>query len=142
MANDFTLGKNKQAVLLLADGTRIDLANLTSFEAKPEMNKVVSKVLNGPRREKHVYDGWTGTIAIDRENVDLDSLIARLEAAFWLLGGTTSNATLFEYVTELDLSTSSFMYEDVALSFDTGSWKSDSAVDMKIMFFARRKKQL
>jgi hypothetical protein len=140
--NDFTLGKNKQAVLICGDGTRIDLSNLTSFEAKPEMNKVVSKVLAGPRREKHVYDGWTGTIALDRENNDLDSLIAKFEAAFWLMGGTTQDATLFEYITELNLSTSSYMYSDVALSFDTGTWKSDSAVDMKITFFARRKQQL
>ncbi|MBB3175395.1 hypothetical protein FHR90_003250 [Endobacter medicaginis] len=133
----WSLGKDVSLVIVGPDGSTLDLPNVTAFTSKPSYKEVKSQVLNGPPIQRNVPDGWTGEVSFDRTSVAIDALIAVQEGSFWLAGGDVGVGTIYQYVTESNGSTSAFEYTECAMSFDTGSWKSDTTVEMKLKFYAR-----
>jgi hypothetical protein len=132
----FTLGKDVQAVVVGPYGT-VDLGNVTEFSSKPKYKEATSNVLDGPTYRLSEPDGHDCVISIDRTKRNIDDMVAQIEAAYWLAGGGITLGTAYRYVTEKDGTQSCFMFTDCDFQFDLGQFKAESAVPIKISFYAR-----
>ena len=142
MANDFNIGKQCSAVIIGPFG-RLDLALITEFMAKQVVDKVKVKPLNGPPIEKHLPGGWEGGFKLDRANSAADDFIALVESGYWAGTSNVPVCTLFQYVTELNGSLSTYQFDGVALHLsDAGSYKANEAVKQSVDFFASTRKRV
>ena len=80
--------------------------------------------------------GWDGTFEVERGSSNVDDFIAAAEQAF-LNGGQVPQGTLYQYVTEVDGSTSTYQYNGVVFKLaSAGQWRGDQAVRQRLEFYA------
>lgn len=141
MANTYTLGRNCQLVLLW-NGQRIDLRDVTGFSAVQEVKHQRADPLNSIPVEFTTPSGWRGQFQIDRGNSAVDDLIAAIEAAFWA-SGQIGTGTIYQYVTEPDLSQSTYEFTGVSLVLTSaGNFQADVIVKQTVGFFASQRVRL
>ncbi len=141
MSFTYTIGRNCQLVLLW-DGTRVDLADVTGFTANQEVKHQRADPLNSTPVEFTTPSGWRGEFLVDRGNSAVDDLIAAIESAFWT-SGTINSGTIYQYVTEPDGSLSTYEFVGVSLVLTSaGSYQADVIVKQKIGFFASQRVKL
>src|SRR6185437_7166597 len=118
---NFNLGRDCQVVLMGPFG-RVDLNEVTGFSSRQMTKPVNIAPLNGPPQFAEVPDGWEGEFEVDRANSAVDDLASAIESGFWAAGvGVTPSSTLYQYVTEVNGSTSTYQFQGAALKFDTGA---------------------
>jgi hypothetical protein len=133
--NPFTIGRDCSLVLLY-NGSRLDLEKVTGFTAAQEVKQQRSDPLNGVPIEFNTPSGWRGRFMVDRATSALDDLIAAIEAAFWN-AGTIGSGTIYQYVTETDGSLSTYEFSGVSLTLtDAGTFQQESIVKQTLGFFA------
>lgn len=140
-ATSFNIGKNLTVVVIGPHG-RVEIAHLTDFDAKQDTHEIVVDRLNGPALTREVPRRWTGVIGFDRGNSVVDDFFVRLENDFWN-GLAIAPGTIYEYIAELDGSTSTYQFDSVTFKFtNPGNWKLMSAVNMQIGFSASRRRKV
>ena len=141
MSFTYTIGRNCQLVLLW-NGTRVDLSDVTGFTANQEVKHQRADPLNSTPVEFTTPSGWRGEFLVDRGNSAVDDLIAAIESAFWS-SGTINSGTIYQYVTEPDGSLSTYEFVGVSLVLTSaGSYQADVIVKQKIGFFASQRVKL
>lgn len=137
----YSIGRDCSVVLIhpLAPGGRVELPNVTGFNANLETSDLRAMRLDGARLNASLPNGWTGRFDVDRNGPGVDDLIALVEAA-WRTTGVLYAATVFQYVTEPDGATSTYQFTECALSFPAvGEWRADAIVSQQISFAANRR---
>jgi len=131
----FNIGRDCQVVLLW-NGTRVNMPRVTGFQSQAQMSRVQSNPLNGLPTFVEVPNGWSGQFDVDRQSADIDSLFAAIESAFWN-AGTVGQGTIYQYITEANGSTTTWEYSGVTLRLnDAGRWQSEAKVSQRIEFMA------
>ena len=136
MANaPFTIGRNCSLVVLW-NGSRVDLPNVTGFKVNQETKQQRSDPLNSTPIEFNTPSGWRGSFDVDRQDPTLDNLIAAIESAFWN-AGTIANGTIYQYIAEIDGSTSTYEFTSVAIRLsNAGDFRQEQIVKQTAEFFA------
>jgi hypothetical protein len=133
--NSFTTGKDCQVVVLGPFG-RVDLEHVTGFEAKQVTTSVRVDRMDGTILGAELPKGWDGVFEIERGSSSADNLIAQIEQTY--LNGTTPAAgTLYQYVNEVDGSSSTYQFNNVVFKLaSSGAYKGDASVKQTLEFFA------
>ena len=138
MSFTYTIGRNCQVVLLW-NGARVDISDVTGFSAIQEVKHQRADPLNSTPVEFTTPSGWRGEFLVDRSNSAVDDLIVTIESAYWN-AGTIGSGTIYQYVTESDSSLSTYEFVGVSLVLSSaGSFQADTIVRQKIGFFASQR---
>lgn len=139
--NSFTTGKDCQVVVLGPFG-RVDLEHVTGFEAKQITASVRVDRMDGTIVGAELPKGWDGVFEIERGSSSVDDLIAQIEQAY-LNGATPAAGTLYQYVNEVDGSTSTYQFNTVVFKLaSSGAYKGDASVKQTLEFFAASRRQV
>ena len=139
--NSFALGRNCQVVVMGPQG-RVDLTHVTSFESRQLTNPIRIARMDGTQLGFDVPKGWEGSFEVERGSSAADDMIATFEANY-LAKGTMPTGTLYQYVTEVDGSTSTYQFDGVVFKLSSaGVWKGDQSVKQKLEFFATTRRRV
>ena len=96
----------------------------------------------GPKWVRSFLRVGRGVFEIERGDSGVDDFIAAAEQTFYS-GNTVSPGTMYQYVSETDGSTSTYLYDGVTFRLTSaGQWKGDSGVKQKLEFFAARRRRI
>lgn len=132
--NAFNTGKDCSVVIIhpLANGGRLDLPLITDFDAKPSYHDIKSNGLDGFTRVQHIPENVAVSFSADRSNSAVDDFCSALWQAY-RVSGRVPDGVVYQYVTEIDGSTTTTQFDGVAFKADDlGSYKKESAVAQKI----------
>ena len=86
--------------------------------------------------------GWEGSFEVERGTSSVDDFVAMIEGAFFSQGSLPAG-TIYQYITEVDGSTSTFQYSGVVFKLtSSGAWRGDASVKQKLEFFATQRQRL
>jgi len=134
MATPYSIGRDCR-ITLLWNGNRIDLRDVTGFQAQQQTRVQRADPLNGVPIEFNTPCGWRGAFSIARANANLDNLVAAIEAGFWN-GGTVGSGTIYQYISEPDGSTTTWEYSNISMTLKTDKWQAEGMVHQDVTFFA------
>lgn len=135
----YSIGRDSTIVVILPDGSQLRLGKVLSFDAKEVTSDDTIKGLDGVIDRLRFYEGWTGSIKMNRRSRDLDDYFATLEANYWAGQGENA-ATIQQTITEPDGSISQWRYERVLLKYEEpGEWAADKAVAQALSFVAAKR---
>lgn len=141
-ANVFSIGKDVSLTLVTQQGILTLPVTSTTFEAKPQYNKIRKVGLDGINRGANVPIGWEGTVELDRHDVTVDAFFAAAEAGYYA-GANSYTGSITETIQEQSGAVTQFQYIGVVFSFDeSGKWQGDKEVNQTIGFFASKKIQV
>jgi hypothetical protein len=133
--NTFSIGKDCQVVVLGPFG-RVDLEHVTGFESRQITASVRVDRMDGTMLGAELPKGWDGSFDIERGSSAVDDLLAQIEQTY-LAGGSVAPGTLYQYVDEVDGSTSTYQYNSVVFKLtSSGLYKGDASVKQKLEFYA------
>ena len=139
--NSFTLGRNCQVVVMGPQG-RVDLTHVTLFESRQLTNPVRIARMDGTQLGVDVPKGWEGSFEVERGSSSVDDMIAAFEANYFAKGAMPTG-TLYQYVTEVDGSTSTYQFDGAVFKLtNAGTWKGDQSVKQKLEFFATTRRRV
>ena len=142
--NNFTVGSDCQVVILhpLAPQGRLDLQYVTGFKPDQKTKALMFTRLDGVTMNAEYPEGWTGSFDIERGNSALDDFISVLEQA--TLGGqNVQGGTIYQYVLEVDGSTSTYQYNSAVFKLtDAGTFKGAETVKQTLAFTATGRKRV
>jgi hypothetical protein len=131
----FNTGKDCQVVVLGPFG-RVDLEHVTGFESRQITASVRVDRMDGTMVGAELPKGWEGSFDIERGSSSADDLVAQIEQSY-LAGTTPAPGTLYQYIDEIDGSTSTYQYNSVSFKFtSSGLYKGDASVKQRLEFFA------
>jgi len=131
----FNVGRDCQIVLMGPFG-RIDLTHVTGFEARQLTAPIRVDRIDGTQIAADLPKGWEGGFDIERGNSAVDDFIAQIEATF-VNGSSVPTGTLYQYVNEVNGSTSTYQFNAVVFKLtQAGIWKGDQSVKQRLDFFA------
>lgn len=134
----FSIGRDCQLVVMGPAG-RVDLTFVTGFESRQITHPVRVDRLDGVPMAAELPRGWEGSFEVERGTSDVDDFIAATEVAYFA-GGNLLFGTLYQYVNEVDGSTSTYQYDGVVFKLaNAGSWKGDASVKQKLEFWASKR---
>jgi hypothetical protein len=137
----FSIGRDTQIVLMGPSG-RIDLNHVTGFESRQITSPVRISRLDGTQIGAEIPKGWEGSFEVERGDSALEDFVSTLEQNFYN-GVSLSPGTLYQYVTEVDGSVSTYEFDGVVFKLTSaGIWKGDSSVKQKLEFFAARRRRI
>jgi hypothetical protein len=121
---------------------RVDLTYVTGFESRQVTQSVRLDRLDGVPMGAELPKGWEGSFEVERGTSDVDDFIAAAEQAFFNQGSLPAG-TVYQYITEVDGSTSTYQYSGVAFKLaNSGSWRGDASVKQRLEFFATQRQRL
>ncbi|MGC9268997.1 hypothetical protein [Acidiphilium sp.] len=139
--NSFSVGNDCQVVVMGPFG-RIDLAYVTGFEVSQVTQSVRVDRLDGVQLGAELPRGWQGSFSLDRGTSVADDFMAQIELAY-LSGQAIPPGTLYQYISEVDGSTSTYQYEGVVFKLSSaGMFRGDMPVAQKLDFFASTRKRV
>ena len=139
--NSFTLGRNCQVVVMGPQG-RVDFTHVTSFESRQLTNPVRVARMDGTQLGVDVPKGWDGSFEVERGTSSVDDMIATFEANYYATGAMPTG-TLYQYVTEVDGSVSTYQFDGAVFKLSSaGAWKGDQSVKQKLEFFATTRRRV
>ena len=139
--NSFSIGRDCQLVLMGPQG-RVDLTYVTGFESRQMTQSVRLDRLDGVPMGAELPKGWEGSFEVERGTSAVDDFIAVSEQTY-LSQGSLPAGTVYQYVTEVDGSTSTYQFSGVVFKLvNAGTWKGDSTVKQKLEFFATQRQRI
>jgi hypothetical protein len=139
--NAFSIGRDCQLVVIGPQG-RIDLTYVTGFESRQITHSVRLDRLDGVPMGAELPKGWEGSFDVERGTSAIEDFIAAAEQAFYAQGSLPAG-TLYQYVNEVDGSTSTYQYSGVVFKLaNAGTWKGDSSVKQRLEFFATQRQRI
>ena len=137
----FSIGRDCQLVVIGPAG-RIDLTFVTGFESRQITHPVRVDRLDGVPMAAELPRGWEGSFEVERGTSEVDDFIAAAEAAYFAQGNLPFG-TLYQYVQEVDGSTSTYQYDAVVFKLsNAGTWKGDASVKQKLEFWASKRARM
>lgn len=137
----FSVGRDCQLVVMGPFG-RIDLTHVTGFEARQLTAPIRVDRIDGSQLAAEIPKGWDGQFDIERGSSAVDDFIAKIEAAY-VQGIAVPNGTLYQYVSEVDGSTSTYQFDSVVFKLtQSGQWRGDHSVKQRLDFYASRRKRV
>ena len=139
--NSFSIGRDCQLVVMGPNG-RVDLTYVTGFESRQMTQSVRLDRLDGVPMGAELPKGWEGSFEVERGTSAVDDFIAQSEQIFLTQGSLPAGA-VYQYVTEVDGSVSTYQYSGVVFKLvNAGTWKGDSTVKQKLEFFATQRQRV
>ena len=139
--NSFSIGRDCQLVVMGPLG-RVDLTYVTGFESKQLTQSVRVDRLDGVPMGAELPKGWEGSFEVERGTSAVDDFIAASEQSF-LSSGSLPAGTVYQYINEVDGSTSTYQYSGVVFKLvNAGSWRGDASVKQKLEFFATQRQRV
>lgn len=136
--NSFNIGADCRLVIQhpLAAGGQLSLGDVTNFKAAQQTKSLKYTRLDGQTKLAEYPQGWSGSFQLERTGHDVDDFICTLEQA--ALNNQNPNvATLYQYITELDGSTSTYQYANVVFKMgDAGTYAGAETVKQTLNFAA------
>jgi len=130
----FSIGRDCQVVVLGAYG-RVDLEHVTGFEARQLTASVRVDRIDGTTLGAELPKGWEGSFELERGNSAAEDFIAQLESDFFA-GNNPAAGTLYQYITEVDGSTSTYQFDNVVFRLtNAGLWRGDASIKQRLEFF-------
>lgn len=112
----------------------VDVAIIQDFTYMPTMDVPDIVAMDGVTRHPVFFKGGSGSFTIQRGNSALDLYFARKQRTY-LQGGDQVNATIHQYIAELDGTTSAWQLVDVVLFItDGGTFSGEDIVRQTIGF--------
>jgi hypothetical protein len=137
----FSVGRDTQLVVIGPSG-RIDLAHVTAFDSRQVTQSVRVNRLDGNQMGMELPKGWEGSFELERGDSVVEDFIATTEQAYFN-GSVSTTSAMYQYVSEVDGSTSTYQYESVVFHLsNAGQWRGDLAVKQKLDFFASRRMRM
>lgn len=137
----FSIGRDTQLVIMGPSG-RVDLTHVIGFESRQVTNSIRVSRLDGIQLGTELPKGWEGTFEVERGTSVLDDFIVAIEQNFYS-GSTVQPSTMYQYITELDGSVSTYQFDGVVFKLTSaGSWKGDASVKQRLDFYASRKRRI
>ena len=137
----FSIGRDTQLVIMGPSG-RVDLAHVTGFDSRQVTSSVRVSRLDGTQLGTELPKGWEGSFEVERGTSTLDDFIAALEQNYFN-GVTSQPSTMYQYITELDGSVSTYQFNGVVFKLsNAGTWKGDASVKQKLDFYATQKQRI
>lgn len=137
----FSIGRDCQLVVIGPAG-RIDITYVTGFESRQMTQQVRVDRLDGVPMGAELPKGWEGSFEVERGTSEVDDFIAAAEAAYFTQGDLPFG-TLYQYVAEVDGSTSTYQYDSVVFKLaNAGTWKGDASVKQKLEFWASKRTRM
>lgn len=134
-SNLFSVGRDCQLVVMGPFG-RIDLTHVTGFESRQVTAPVRVDRIDGVLLATELPKGWEGAFDLERGSSSVDDFVAQVEAAYHA-GNAVASGTLYQYVAEVDGSTSTYQYDNVVFKLaHAGSWRGDASVKQRLEFYA------
>lgn len=139
--NSFSIGRDCQLVVIGPLG-RVDLTYVMSFESRQITQSVRLSRLDGVPMGAELPNGWEGSFEVERGTSTVDDFIAAMELTFGT-SGSIQAGTVYQYVAEVDGSTSTYQYDGVVFKLENaGTWKGDQSVKQKLEFFATSRQRM
>jgi len=115
---------------------------LRSFKSK-QVSNIESRVyIDGRTRHPKFYKGWEGTFEFDRGSSAIDDYFNQQESAYYL-GGDQINCTITQTITEINGSTSQYVFSDVVLNYDdAGTASGEEVITQSVSFECSRRQAL
>lgn len=133
--NTFSTGKDCQVVVLGPFG-RVDLEHVTGFQSRQITASVRVDRMDGTMLGAELPKGWDGSFEIERGSSSADDLVSQIEQSY-LSGATPAPGTLYQYVDEVNGSTSTYQFNGVVFKLaSAGVYKGDASVKQTLEFFA------
>jgi hypothetical protein len=130
----FSVGRDCQLVVMGPFG-RLDLTHVTGFESRQLTAPIRVDRIDGSQLAAELPELERGSSAVD-------DFIARTEQAY-VSGSAVPTGTLYQYVSEVDGSTSTYQYDQVVFKLtQAGQWRGDQSVKQRLDFFAARRKRV
>ena len=141
--NSFSVGRDFKVDIFDNNSRSIlQFSNLTSFDVKQESKSEKSVGLDGINRHMELYEGWSGSFSIDREDNTIDDFFAMLENMYYT-GQNIQPAVITETITEPTGNISQYRYEGVVFKYsDAGKRDGNAKVSQKIDFKASRRRKI
>jgi len=137
----FSVGRDTQLVVMGPQG-RVDLTHVTAFESHQLTQAVRVSRIDGTQLGTDLPKGWEGNFEIERGNAAVEDFIDAAESQYYN-GGAASLGTMYQYVTEVDGSTTTYQYDGVSFRLaNAGTWKGDSSVKQRLEFFSTRRRRI
>jgi hypothetical protein len=137
----FSIGRDTQLVIIGPNG-RVDLTHVTGFESRQLTHSVRVGRIDGTQLGAELPRGWEGSFEIERGSSETDDFVAVAEQLYYN-GGPVPGGTMYQYITEVDGSTSTYQYDSAVFRLaSAGSWKGDASVKQKLDFFATRRRRI
>jgi hypothetical protein len=147
-ANSFSTGRDCQLVVIGPSGangqpgTRVDLEHVIGFESRQLTHPIRIDRLDGVHIAAELPKGWEGHFELERGSSAADDFIDSLEQA-WFNDGLLEGGTLYQYVTEVDGSVSTYQFDGAVFKMaSAGQWKGDASVRQRLDFFASRRQRV
>jgi hypothetical protein len=139
--NAFSIGRDCQLVVMGPLG-RVDLTYVTGFESRQLTQSIRLDRLDGVPMGAELPKGWEGSFEVERGTSAVDDFMASAEQAFFTQGYLPAG-TVYQYVQEVDGSTSTYQYSGVVFKLtNSGSWRGDASVKQKLEFFATQRQRI
>ena len=137
----FSVGRDTQLVVIAPSGT-MNLAHVTAFDSRQITQSVRINRLDGNQLGMELPKGWEGGFELERGDSVVEDFIATTEQNYFN-GSVSSTSSMYQYVSEVDGSTSTYQYDSVVFHLsNAGSWKGDTAVKQQLEFFASRRRRI
>ena len=135
----YSVGRDITIVITLPGGQPLRLGKVTSFTAKQDTTEDRKKLLDGTTDTLRFFDGWSGSIKMERSGPSLDDYFGQLEANYFA-GDDEQPATMRVLIQEPNGSISTYRFQRVILKFDdAGDWAADKSVSQSLSFTAARR---
>lgn len=139
------LSSGRDTTIVLSDpnsGGVPAIAYVTTFDTKQDHTKLKSKGLDGTVRHAVEPEGWSGKIALDRGNNNVDDLFSILEAAYYN-GANVLPQTITQTTQEADGTISQWQYTGCAIAYDeAGSWQNGKFISQSVSWCASKRIKL
>ncbi|MFS2114312.1 hypothetical protein [Herbaspirillum frisingense] len=136
--NGFNVGRDISLDIISPNGP-LDFGLVTNFHPKQEVVEKMIKGIDGISRPVRFYNGWTGTLDIERRGDAVDAYFALSEQSYYD-GVDEGSCTITETIQEPDGSVSQYRYLGVVLKYDdAGPRTGDNTIQQKLSFMASRR---
>jgi hypothetical protein len=140
-SNAFSVGRDCTLVVMGPFG-RVNLVHVTGFESRQLTAAVRVDRIDGTLLGAELPKGWEGFFELERGSSDADDFIAKLEAAYFN-GQPVPSGSLYQYISEVDGSTSTYQYQGAVFKFaQAGTWRGDASVKQRLEFFATSRQRI
>jgi hypothetical protein len=137
----FSTGRDTQLVVIGPLG-QVDLNHVTGFDSRQITQSLRVNRLDGNQLGVELPKGWEGSFELDRGDSVAEDFIASMEQNYYN-GSPTETSAMYQYVSEVDGSTSTYQYDSVVFHLsNAGQWRGDTAVKQKLDFFASRRRRI
>lgn len=137
----FNTGRDCQVILIHSQLGRLDLGNVTGFQAAQMNAQITSDRLDGVQLNADLPKGWSGSFDMDRANAGLDDVFTQIEA-LWLDQGVYGTSKIYQIITEANGQTT-YQYDNASIRLDdAGRYQGDQIVKQRISFRANRRRRV